>query len=171
MKSMGPTRLIELSPLTRADFAIFGDVIEAEGADHFAINSGRATRFADLADIDALEAGGTPAISIFRSAPISLPIELGVMERHPLASQAIVPLDGVHCVVAVAPAGNFDPALIRVFRASGIQGVNYRRGVWHHPLLCLYRTGNFLVVDRKGPRDNCDVIHLDPPIRIAPFVP
>jgi ureidoglycolate lyase len=159
-----------VTPLTRAGFSPYGDVIDVDGARHFAINSGRATRFDDMAGVDTLEFGGAPAISIFRSAPIPLPVELHVMERHPLASQAIVPIDGVACLVVVAPAGDLDPALIRIFLASGKQGVNYRRGIWHHPLISLHRTGDFLVVDRKGPGENCDVIDLNPTLRVAAFL-
>jgi ureidoglycolate lyase len=165
------TRLIEAIPLTRAGFSVYGDVIETEGARHFSINGGRATRFDDLAGVDTAESGGLPAISIFRSAPVKFPVELHVMERHPWASQAIIPMDGAVCLVAVAPAGNFNLAQVRVFLAGSSQGVNYRRGVWHHPLIALYRTGDFLVVDRKGQGDNCDVVELSPVIRIAAMLP
>ena len=52
------------------------------------------------------------------------------------------------------------PAKLKAFRASGRQGVNYARGVWHHPLLVLDRGSRFLIVDRKGPGDNLEEIAL-----------
>jgi ureidoglycolate lyase len=62
--------------------------------------------------------------------------------------------------VAVAPRGAFDPAAVRLFRASPDQGVNYRAGVWHHFLLALEAESDFLVVDRAGPGENLDEVEL-----------
>jgi ureidoglycolate lyase len=167
----GGTRIIKASPLTREGFAEYGDVIETDGATRFMINAGRATRFDDLATVDTTEAGGSPAISIFRSEPVPQPVVLSVMERHPWASQAIIPMGGAACLVVVAPAGPFDPSGICAFLAGPNQGVNYRRGVWHHPLLALGQTGDFLVVDRKGPGENCDLVDIDPSVRITVMLP
>ena len=64
--------------------------------------------------------------------------------------------------MAVAPPGDFDPHALCVFRATGAQGVNYRRGVWHHFLLSLAPDSDFLVIEREGPGDNCDEIALAP---------
>ena len=77
-----------------------------------------------------------------------------------LSSQSFVPLGGRPYLVAVAPAGAFDPAAVRVFRAEGHQGVHYRKGTWHHFLLVLDADSDFLVVDRAGPGDNCDELAL-----------
>ncbi len=41
---------------------------------------------------------------------------------------------------------------------NGRQGVNYRRGVWHHSLIALNAPARFIVIDRGGPGDNCDVL-------------
>jgi ureidoglycolate lyase len=78
-----------------------------------------------------------------------------------LGSQSFVPLSGRPYLVAVAPAGAFDVAKVRLFRAEGHQGVHYRKGVWHHFLLVLDE-GDFLVVDRAGPGNNLDEIELEP---------
>nr|WP_272212192.1 ureidoglycolate lyase [Marinicella sp. W31]MDC2878103.1 ureidoglycolate lyase [Marinicella sp. W31] len=34
--------------------------------------------------------------------------------------------------------------------------MNYRANVWHHPLMALGETSDFLVVDRAGPGDNLE---------------
>ncbi len=73
-----------------------------------------------------------------------------------------MPLGGRPYLVAVAPAGEFDPAGIRVFRAEGHQGVHYIKGTWHHFLLVLDADSDFLVVDRAGPGDNCEEVELAP---------
>lgn len=152
-------------PLTADAFAPFGEVIEASGrAEHLAINYGATTRFNDLADVE-VGADGRAIVSIFRSRPLD-PVILKVFERHPLGSQAFMPLQGRPYLVAAAPRGDFDPAAVRVFRAAPGQGVNYARGVWHHYLLALEAESDFLVVDREGPGENLDEVFLDEPQQI-----
>ena len=48
----------------------------------------------------------------------------------------------------------------RAFLARDGEGVNYRSGTWHHPLLALDAVSDFLVVDRIGPGHNCDEVAL-----------
>ncbi|KDB10385.1 Ureidoglycolate hydrolase [Burkholderia sp. lig30] len=155
-----PTLRVER--LTRDAFAPFGDVIALEGARHFPINGGTTERFHDLASIDVCEAGGRPLVSVFRAQPRTLPIGIAMMERHPLGSQAFIPLAAVsRYAIVVAPAGEFRPERMRAFVAEGWQGVNYAKGVWHHPLLALDAVSDFVVVDRGGTQPNCDEIALD----------
>ena len=146
-------------PLTAEAFAPFGRVIEAsDAAVKLDINQGHAVRYDALADVDVAEGDGSGVISIFRARPLERPV-LRVFERHPLGSQSFMPLGGRPYLVAVAPAGDFDPAAIRLFRAEGQQGVHYAKGTWHHFLLVL-EEGDFLVVDRAGPGDNCEEVAL-----------
>jgi ureidoglycolate lyase len=79
------------------------------------------------------------------------------MERHPLGSQAFVPLNGQRYVVVVAPAGA-PPSRegLRAFLCRGDQGINYHRGTWHHPMLALDRACEFAEFHRIGPGANCD---------------
>lgn len=146
-------------PLTAEAFAPFGSVIEAsDAAVKLDINQGHAVRYDALAQVDVADGGGVPVISLFRARPLEA-LVLGGFERHPLGSQTFVPLSGRPYLVAVAVAGDFDPAGIRLFRAEAHQGVHYRKGVWHHFLLVLAKS-DFLVVDRAGPGDNCDEVEL-----------
>ena len=149
-------------PLTAEAFSAFGDVIEAsDRARQMPINYGHGTRFHDLAAIDAGDGGGRAIVSIFRAKPLEPPI-LKIVERHPLGSQAFVPLSGRPYLVAVAPAGDFDPAKLTVFRAAPGQGVNYAKGTWHHFLLALEAESDFLVIDREGASENLDELELAP---------
>jgi ureidoglycolate lyase len=149
-------------PLTAEAFSAFGSVIEAgDDAVTLDINQGHAVRYDQLAEIDVADNGGVGVISLFRARPLA-ELVLRTFERHPLGSQSFVPLGGAPYLVAVAPAGEFDPAKVRLFRAEGHQGVHYRKGVWHHFLLALDATSDFLVVDRAGPGDNCEEIALAP---------
>ncbi|MBL8446349.1 MAG: ureidoglycolate lyase [Zoogloeaceae bacterium] len=160
-------RFLQVEALDHVRFAPFGDVIEAgEAVRHFAINGGTTERFHDLATIDP-GPGGRAIVSIFRSQPRVLPFQVEMMERHPLGSQAFVPLSGRSYLVLVAPAGMPPTARdLRLFVAQGDQGVNYAPGVWHHPLLALDQACDFLVIDRDGPGPNCDETSLQDPVWI-----
>ena len=146
-------------PLTAEAFAPFGRVIEAsDAALKIDINQGHAVRYDRLAEIDVADGGGTPVISLFRAKPLAEPV-LKTFERHPLGSQSFVPLGARPYLVAVAPAGDFDPDKVRLFRAEGHQGVHYGKGTWHHFLLVL-GSSDFLVIDRAGAGDNCEEVEL-----------
>ena len=161
-------------PLSREAFAPFGDVIETAGRDHFSINDGYADRFHNLADVDLTEADGKPLLSIFRARPRPRPLQVDMMERHPMSSQAFIPLSDtpflvlvapavaqevdIVMLVLVAPAGEApSPENLTLFCTNGCQGVNFARGVWHFPLLVEKVDQEFLVVDRGGPEQNCDL--------------
>ena len=149
-------------PLTTEAFAPFGEVIEAsDRVRQVAINYGFTTRFDDLARLDVTDDAGHAIVSIFRARPLDPPI-LKVFERHPLGSQAFMPLQGRPFLVAVAPRGDFAPAAVRLFRAEAHQGVNYAKGVWHHFLLPLEMESDFLVIDRAGPGENLDEVEIAP---------
>ena len=148
-------RSLALQPLTRDAFAPFGDVIEAAGAETMTINEGTTIRFHDLAAVDTSTDGGRPLINIFRGQPRPQPIEIRMMEHHPLGSQAFMPLIASDYLgVGAAPAARVGPDDLAAFRAGAGQGVNYHAGVWHHPLLVLRPDHDFLVIDRGGSGDN-----------------
>lgn len=155
-----PARLrLRALPLTAEAFAEFGDVIDSAGHTPLLINNGMTERFHALARVDTGDGEGHALINLFHARPYALPLQLSSMERHPLGSQAFMPLDARPFVVVVAPIGEQVRAEdLRAFVTHGRQGVNYRRGVWHHSLIALDAPARFLVVDRGGPGDNCDVV-------------
>lgn len=162
------TRRLVPKPLTPEAFAPYGEVIEAAAArDRYEINYGATTRFHDIARVDADDDGGRPIVSIFRSTPLPRPIHIRLMERHPLGSQAFVPLSGRPYLVVVAPGGgDLDPERIEAFLAQPHQGVNYAKGTWHHYSLALDGVSDFLVIDRAGEGANLDEVHLDEPFEV-----
>ncbi len=159
---------LPVRPLTAAEFAPFGEVIETGGAEHFTINQGTTERYHDLAKVDVGEGGGVPLISIFRSRPRPVPIIIELMERHPLGSQAFVPLSPRPFLAVVARHGEAIAAGdLRAFITNGRQGVSYNRNVWHHPVLALGEISDFLVIDRGGSGENLQEFNLrDSIIRI-----
>ncbi|SDD42084.1 ureidoglycolate lyase [Paraburkholderia lycopersici] len=141
---------LAIEPLTREAFAPFGDVIELAGAKQIPINLGTTIRYHDLAKVDVTDEGGRTLVNLFRGQPRELPFEVKMLERHPLGSQAFMPLNDKPYLVVVAPAGVLDVTQIRAFVSRGWQGVNYAKGVWHHPLIALDEVSDFIVVDRGG---------------------
>lgn len=162
-------QLIIPKALTREEFSVFGDVIEAsEEVTNYTINDGFTQRYHDLAKVDVTDNNGQPLINIFRSTPLTQPIAIKMMERHPFGSQAFIPLGKKPYLIVVAPAGDFESNKIEVFIANANQGVNYHKGTWHHYCLALGSESDFLVIDRGGEGDNCDVVELDGTLVIAP---
>jgi len=155
---------LAIEALTAERFAPFGDVMSTDTAGrHFPINGGTTERYHDLANLDT-GSDGKLIVSIFRGQPRELPFAVTMLERHPLGSQAFVPLGQQPYLVVVAPTGEApEPDALRVFFAQPGQGVNYAKGVWHHPLLALNEISDFLVIDRSGPGNNCDEITLAEP--------
>lgn len=145
------------TPLTAEAFAPFGDVIDARNAASFPINAGRTQRHHDLAKVETLGENARTLINIFVSQPITLPLELTFLERHPQGSQAFMPLHEERFIVVVAtPGENINSDDVRAFVTDGHQGVNYRAGTWHAVQSVLEREGEFLVVDRGGDGNNCE---------------
>jgi ureidoglycolate lyase len=150
---------LDILNLTKKNFSTFGDVIETDGAESILINEGTTERFHNLANIDVESKGGKPLINIFRGQPKPQPIDIKMMERHPLGSQAFIPLKTKPYIIVVAAISKtVGPNDLHAFRAEGNQGVNYKRNLWHHPLLTLESNHDFLVIDRGGPGENCEEI-------------
>ncbi len=148
--------ILRPEPLTAGAFAPFGQVIEADHDKSYLINEGTTRRFHDLAQVDVVQEDGEAILSIFRGTPRSLPIAISMMERHPLGTQAFVPMQPAHWLIVVAEGENPTAETCRAFLATGQQGVQYAKNVWHHPLLVLEPTQDFLIVDRKGSGDNLE---------------
>ena len=158
---------ITLQPelLTRERFAPYGDVIETSRERSDAMNEARFERFDDLCKIDLID-DGRIAVSIARCrTPTSLPLRLDMVERHPLGSQAFVPLSRCKMVIVVAPPEeSVDASELRAFVTNGKQGINYHRGIWHMPLIAFEAGQEYLIIDRGGAEPNCDMHTLDDPI-------
>jgi ureidoglycolate lyase len=161
------TEFLDIQPLTKAAFAPFGEVIEADPATMRYINNGTTERFHALAAADVTGEGATVIINLFRGQPRSFPYEVGMMERHPLGSQSFSPISGGPFLVVVSQDEAGRPGRPQVFLARGDQGVNYRRNVWHHPLMSLGAVSDFLVVDRDGPGNNLEEFFFETPFLIS----
>lgn len=143
-------------------FRPFGEVIEPDNASQIRlINGGTTTRFHDVAPVEV--GGGHALVSIFRGKPFRLPMRIAMLERHPLGSQAFVPMQGRPYLVVVAPDEGGRPGEPLAFLSEGSQGVSYATGTWHHPLIALEEVSDFLVVDRGGEGENLEEFDLAEP--------
>ena len=151
---------LRLRPLTPEAFAPYGHVLEASpDRHHYAINAGTTTRYHALARTEVGD--GRAVLSIFRGQAFALPLALRVIERHPLGTQAFVPLSGRPWIAVVgAPGPTPAPEALVAFLCRGDQGLQYAPGTWHHPLIALEAESDFLVVDREGEGENCDEVPL-----------
>jgi len=154
-------RSLKPLPLTSERFAPYGDVIMTGGGTK-PMNQARFARYGDLATVD-VDSAGDAAIGIVRSRiPTPLPHAFDTVERHPLGSQAFIPLSEFSFIIVVGPPGeSVDPADLKAFVTNGRQGINYRRGTWHMPLIALEGGQQFLVVDRAPHHDNCETCVFD----------
>ncbi|WP_105384254.1 ureidoglycolate lyase [Neorhizobium alkalisoli] len=161
------TKTLPIRLLTKAAFAPFGDVIEADPSTMKLINGGTTERFHALAAPEAAGEGARIILSIFRGQPRRFPYAITMMERHPFGSQSFSPLSGQPFLVAVSQDRDGKPDVPQIFLARGYQGVNYRRNVWHHPLMAIGSASDFLVADREGPGNNLEEFFFETPYLIA----
>jgi len=152
---------INPKPITKENFSIFGDMITTNDIKPLEINNGYAKRFDGIANLNTSKDNGETIISIFSALKRSFPMRIGMMEKHPLGSQAFVPMKETTFLVLVAPKSNkLDLNRIEAFIVPPGTGVNYNLGTWHFPLIAT-EDMDFLVVDRKGSGDNLVIENLD----------
>ena len=152
---------LKAEPLTKENFAPYGDVIEIDGARHFGMNDDGMERYYDLANVDH-DAAGKVVLSITVCNRVeTMPTEMYCIEKHPLGSQAFIPMNSTSpLIIAVAePSDIVDLSKVKAFVSNGKQGINYNKNVWHMPTICLDKDQQFLIVDRGGKGDNCDLVN------------
>jgi len=147
---------IDIVPLTEELFAPFGEVIDLNKAESFPINNGMCTRFNDLATVELGGKDPRTLVNIFRGKPYELPLHLKLVERHPLGSQAFIPMTKRPFLVIVAPNIDGVPSTPAAFLTKPGQGINIGQNVWHGVLTTLGETSDFVVVDRGGRGENLE---------------
>lgn len=158
---------IKIQPLSDEAFAPYGQVLDCSGEPTAIINAGLCQRFSDLVDIDIRGEGGQVGVSLFKSKLRSLPYKLDLLERHPLGSQAFLPMSHDGFLVIAAPDQDGQPGRPQAFLSQPGQGINFARNTWHGVLTPLSGSGLFAVVDRIGPGDNLTEVSLKTPYLIV----
>ena len=163
---------LKLQALTRELFAPFGQVIETRTDDRIEddrkpMNEARFLRFDNLATTDVAP-GCHAIISIAQCLqPTQLPYPITLLERHPLGSQAFIPLQQQQMIIVVAETTASDePGQLMGFVSNGQQSIQYHRGTWHMPLIAFQPGATFLIVDSDDKQANCDEHTLSEPVYI-----
>ena len=154
-------KIITPIPITKENFAKYGDMISTKDIKPLEINNGYAKRYDGIANLNTSSDNGETTISIFAALKRNFPMKIDMMEKHPLGSQAFIPMKETTFLTFVAPEGE-KPNLEKVesFIVPKGKGVNYKAGVWHFPLIST-EDMDFLVVDRKGSGDNLVIENLE----------
>ena len=149
--------IIKPKKITRKNFKKFGDLISTKKIKPININNGYAKRFDDLCKINTSLKKGNTILSIFSAKKRKFPMKINMMEKHPLGSQAFVPMSETTFLVFVAPKSK-KPNIkkIKSFIVPKQTGINYKPGIWHFPLISTENI-NFLVIDRKGMGNNLTI--------------
>ncbi len=145
---------LKAEPLTAEALAPYGDLMEASGTADKMINQGKCGRFHNRATLDFSD--GKAGISIFQGEKETLPLPLELVERHPMGSQAFVPMSAEPFLVVVAADDNGTPKDPRAFITAPGQAINFHRGTWHGVLAPLSAPGIFAVIDRIGDGANLE---------------
>jgi ureidoglycolate lyase len=136
---VSPSQIIRAEPLTPERFSVFGAVLEAGSQARRLVNQGRARR---LEGIRAFlhQPGAMPVVDLYQVDRSYLPFKVSCFERHPLSDQVFTPMACRRYLVIVASdnaLGQPDLSRVSAFVAGPTQGVCYRRGTWHAPMIAL----------------------------------
>ena len=154
-------KIIKPMPITKKNFSKYGDVISIKDIKPLEINNGYAKRYDCIANLNTSNDNGETTISIFSALKRNFPMKIDMMEKHPLGSQAFIPMKETTFLAFVAPEEEkLNLNKIEAFIIPPGIGINYNPGTWHFPLIST-EDMNFLVVDRKGSGDNLVIENLD----------
>ena len=140
-------------------FSNFGKIIQKKNALELrSINQGTTTRHHNISKLSLESKNGNSGISVFSGSPRSFPLEIKIMEKHPIASQSFLPIQSYEWLVVVSEEKNDLPDLstLRCFHVNGDTGVTYNKNVWHHPLL-VKKEQDFWVIDRINDQEDASV--------------
>jgi ureidoglycolate lyase len=164
-------------PIERERYAPYGALVVAgDGAAARSANHGTAQAWDALAEIESRrgpEARCTA--SLFRCHPWTGGDVIPVLrlERHPSSTQLFAPLRASRFLVVVALGGEEpDLSSLDAFVVEGPCAITYAPGTWHHPMIALDDTADFvnaLFVD--GTERDCHEVAIAPglaQIRIPP---
>lgn len=163
----GEMKRIVAKPLTRENFAEFGEVIDTNCDSHYPINAGKCERYHALARAEAAGPDGHVIINIFKGTPYPFPLKLSMVERHPFGSQAFIPLSPRPYLVVVCHDIGDGPGEPHAFITAPGQGVNYPSNLWHGVLTPIGESQDFVVVDRGGTGPNLEEFHFSHPYEIT----
>lgn len=162
---------VKLEALTREAFTPFGEVVTAALGAGRDTNLGTALRFDWSAALESTRALARPNLAVFRSAPQALPFRVTLLERHVHSTQVFAALRAARWLLIVAPdapGGGPDAGRLRAFVAGPGDAINFRRGLWHHPVIVLDQPAELLMLAwEDGGAGDCDERPLASPVLVG----
>ncbi len=158
---------IAAQTLTAEAFAPFGDLVSVSAKGGASANGGTAQRFDYTAKLHNGRSAARANLVTVACVPVSLPLKLKLLEKHPHSSQTFIPMLCSRYLVCVAPTGNDGaPVLGELMAFIGLPGqaINYHPGTWHHPLVVLDAPAQFaMLVWEDDSQEDCVVFPLAQP--------
>lgn len=105
---------------------------------------------------------GAHALTILCPTPVSGPITIPALERHPHSTQSFLPLSAGRWLVLVAPTnadGDPNIAGARAFLAGPEDAICIGRNVWHAGLTVLDQPASFAMIMWKAESAEDGIVH------------
>jgi ureidoglycolate lyase len=163
--------LVDAQPLTVEAFAPFGDVIGLGDPGELAIEPGMAGPYSQWGDYSIATRDGEELNLDILTRSANRPVEVTRLNRHRLAPQVQVPLNGMPIFIVVAPkevdfSRGEDTEQVRAFVSDGGVGVNIAKDVWHEGAYPLAGRAHFLNLQGKHHPQDTEVVDLPVVVRI-----
>ena len=146
-----------IKKITKDNFSLYGDLITIRDKNSESINSNTTNSFFDLANIEILGENKNSRLNIFSTKKRVFPINIDMLEMHPLSSQVFLPMNKIDFLVIVAPIDTKpDLNKIEIFKISNGDGINFNSSVWHFPLISV-QDAKFITIDKKDSKNNLEI--------------
>ena len=148
---------LQIKKISKDNFSKYGQLVSTKDIDSKNINEETTKSFYDLVNIEIYGDDKKCRVNIFKSIKRNFPLEINMLENHPLSSQAFIPLQKTNFIVVVAPISSEpDINLIETFFVPSEEGINFKPKVWHFPLIAT-ENSNFLTIDKKDSANNLEI--------------
>ena len=148
---------LQINKISKDNFSKYGQLVSTKDIESQNINEETTKSFYDLVNIEIYGDDKKCRVNIFKSIKRNFPLEINMLENHPLSSQAFIPLQKTNFIVVVAPISSEpDINLIETFLISPEEGINFKPKVWHFPLIAT-ENSDFLTIDKKDSANNLTI--------------
>ena len=143
--------------ITKENFSLYGDLITIKNKISENINENTTQSFFDLANIEILGEDNNARLNIFNAKKRIFPLNIDMLEMHPLSSQVFLPMSKIDFIAVVTPIDTKpDLNKIECFKISNGDGINFKSGVWHFPLIST-QDAQFITIDKKDAKKNIEI--------------
>ena len=101
MEKLNNIMNLQTKKISKDNFSKFGQLISTHGIEPQNINEETTKSFYDLVNIEIYGDDKQCRVNIFKSIKRIFPLEINMLENHPLSSQAFIPLQKINFIVVV----------------------------------------------------------------------